>query len=168
MGWVAGFGWIDWVAFAILGGSLLLGTMRGVVREVFALVAWIAAFWLAKTFGLAGAHWLSPYIASDSVRLVAGFALFFAGGWAAMSLLGVGFNALVNGVGLGALNRILGGLFGLLRGALIIVVLTLLAGMTSLTAHREWKAAWFSEWSESCAHWVLPYLPAAMAERIHF
>lgn len=168
MEWTAGFGWLDWVAFAILGGSLLLGVLRGVVREIFALVAWVVAFWLGKTFVLTGAHWLTPYVASESIRLVAGFAAFFALGWATMALLGFGFNALVTGMGLGVLNRVLGGLFGLLRGALIIVVLTLLAAMTSLTAHREWKAAWFSDWSETGAHWLLPYLPSGMNERIHF
>ncbi|MDE1943135.1 MAG: CvpA family protein [Betaproteobacteria bacterium] len=168
MEWASGFGWMDWAAFAILAGSMLLGVMRGVVREIFSLVAWVFAFWLAKTYAEAGAIWLAPYIGSEALRLVAGFALFFAGGWAVMALLGVGFNALVNSTGLGALNRVLGGLFGLARGALIIVVLTLLAGMTSLTAHREWRAAWFSDWSETCAHWLLPYLPPGMAERIQF
>lgn len=167
-GVLGGLTWVDWATLAILTGSLLLGVMRGVVREVFSLAAWGVAFWLARSYGLTGASWLAAYIQSESMRLMAGFALVFVAGWIAMVVVGMLFNALVTSAGLGPLNRILGGVFGLLRGALIVVVLALLAGMTSLPAHRDWKNAWSAEWSETAVRWLLPYLPTAMAERVHF
>ncbi len=160
--------WIDWSILAIVLASLILGAVRGVVREFFSLIGWVVAFWLAKSFSVTAAHWLTPFINSETIRLMAAFVMLFVTGLIVTGLLGHLLNALANNAGLGVINRVLGGLFGLLRGGLIVVILVLLAGMTSLPAQREWKFSVFVGWGEFGGRLLTPYLPTRMAELIHF
>jgi len=51
---------------------------------------------------------------------------------------------------------------------LILVVLTLLAGMTPLPRERSWRNALFSPPLESLAILVRTYLPEALASRIRY
>lgn len=160
--------WIDWSILAIVLASLILGAVRGVVREFFSLIGWVVAFLLAKSFSVMGAHWLAPFISSETIRLMAAFVMIFVAGLVVTGLLGYLLNAIVNNAGLGTINRVLGGLFGLLRGGLLVVILVLLAGMTSLPSQREWKFSVFVGWGEFGGRLLTPYLPARMAELIHF
>ncbi len=169
MGTIAGLTWIDWAVLAIVLISLAMGVVRGVVKEIFSLIGWVVAFWLAKTFSLTGAHWLVPIISSETVRLMAAFVMFFLAGLFITALVGYVFNAMVTSAGLGVLNRVLGGLFGFLRGGLFVMILVLLAGMTPLPAQHEWKSSLFIDWGgERGASLLMPYLPASMTQRIHF
>ncbi len=165
---VSSLTWMDWCLLAIVLTSLTLGVVRGVVREIFSLIGWVAAFWLAKSYGMMGAHWLIPFVGSETIRMMAGFALFFIAGLILTALLGHIVNAMVTSAGLGVLNRVLGGLFGMLRGALFVVILVLLAGMTALPAQREWRSSLFIDWAERGGKLLMPYLPDSMAQRVHF
>ena len=160
--------WIDWSVLAIVLASLILGVMRGMVLEFFSLLGWVVAFWLAKSFSVMGALWLMPFISSETIRLMVSFGLFFVVGLILTGLVGYLLNALVTSVGLGVFNRILGALFGLIRGGLLVVILAMLAGMTSLPAQREWKSSVFVDWCVHGSKLLMPYLPTRMAERIHF
>ncbi|MDE2259756.1 MAG: CvpA family protein [Betaproteobacteria bacterium] len=169
MGTITGLTWIDWAVLAIVLISLAMGVVRGVVKEIFSLIGWIVAFWLAKTFSLTGAHWLVPIISSETVRLMAAFVMLFLAGLFITALVGYVFNTVVTSAGLGVLNRVLGGLFGFLRGGLFVMILVLLAGMTPLPAQHEWKSSIFVDWGgERGASLLIPYLPASIVQRIHF
>ncbi len=161
--------WIDWVVLAIILISFLVGVVRGVVKEIFSLIGWVVAFWLAKTFSLTGAHWLVHIITSETVRLMVSFVMFFLAGLVVTALVGYVFNLMVTSAGLGFLNRVLGGLFGFLRGVLFVLILVLLGGMTPLPAQYAWKYSLFIDWGgERGASLLMPYLPASMVQRIHF
>jgi membrane protein required for colicin V production len=158
----------DYIVFAIVGISVVLGLLRGAVREVLALGAWVAAFLVAKSFSVEASHWLARLIQNPSLRLMTAFAGLFVLTLMVVTLVSLLLSALIKKIGLGPLDRLLGLLIGAVRGALIVLILVLLAGMTTLPQHADWRSALTSRWFELIAGGVKPWLPDALAKRINF
>jgi membrane protein required for colicin V production len=85
-----------------------------------------------------------------------------------MSLLAMFASKLVKSVGLGLEDRVLGGVFGLARGMLVVLVLVLLAGLTSLPRQPVWREAALSKPLESFAGRVKLWLPGGLSQRITY
>lgn len=158
----------DYVVIAILGLSILLSVVRGLVREVLALLAWVVAFVAANFFAGPLAALLPSGIANVEVRLLIGFGVAFVVVLLSMSLLALSASRLVKNVGLGVEDRVLGGVFGLARGMLVIMVLVLLAGLTSLPKQPVWRQALLSKPLESFAGRVKVWLPGGLSQRITY
>ena len=110
--------------------SALLGLWRGVIREVFALAAWIAAIVCMFLFGSRVAQMLPMLQLSAEtawLRSLAGYALVFVGVFLLLSVIGFAFSKLVKAVGLSFVDRALGMVFGVLRGVLIVVLVVKIA-----------------------------------------
>jgi membrane protein required for colicin V production len=158
----------DYVVIAIVGLSLIIGVMRGAVKEVFSLASWIVAFIVAKTMSVAVAGIMESMIANPTLRLLVAFIGLFIVALIVMSLISMAINSLIKKIGLGPLDRVLGLLIGLVRGVVIMLILVLVGGMTALPQQTDWRHALTSPWFESLAQSVMPWLPDAMAKRIHF
>ena len=158
----------DYVVIAIVGLSILLSVIRGLVREVLALLAWVIAF-IAANF-LAGplASVLPGAVSNAEVRLLIGFSVAFVVVLFSMSVLAMFASKLVKNAGLGVEDRMLGGVFGLARGMLVVMVLVLLAGLTSLPKQPLWREAMLSKPLESFAGRVKPWLPGGLSQRIRY
>lgn len=132
---------LDWVVVALLAASVLLGLWRGLVYEVLSVVNWVAAFLLAQWLAPRAAAMLPLSRAGESVQYAAGFvvvliAALFAGGWLAW-----GISKLVAAVGLRPVDRMLGGMFGVVRGIVAVLALAVVVHLAGL-ARGEW-------WTES-------------------
>lgn len=158
---------LDIVVLGILAGSTLLGLMRGLVKEVFSLAAWILAFIGARLFGPSLAH-LLPGVDNPALRhglaLVLVFVVILIGAGLAGNLLA----GLVRLAGLGLHDRALGVMFGLLRGVAAVVALALLAGMTALPKTQAWQSALSRAPLESAAQRVIPWLPRDVSVLIRY
>src|SRR6185503_2135997 len=142
---------LDWAVLAIVGLSILLSIIRGLVREVLALLAWAVGFIVASLLAADLAALLPPEVPSEQLRLLAGFAGVFLAVMLLMSLLAIFISKLVKSAGLGVEDRVLGGVFGLVRGLLVVTVLVLLAGLTSLPRQPIWRDAALSDPLEAFA-----------------
>lgn len=158
----------DFVVIAAVVISALLALARGLIREVIALAAWIAALVLA--FTLAGPladqfrSWnLSPAVLQVLAFVAIFFAVLLAGGIIAALLSGA-----VRAIGLGWLDRLLGGAFGVLRGVLLVLVGILVAGLTSLPKSDWWQNSAMAEPLTAAALEFRDWLPSAWAERLDF
>ena len=158
----------DYAVLGIIGVSVLLSIVRGLVRELLALAAWVIAFVVANVFSGTVAGWLPAGIANPSLRVLVAFAALFVGVLIAMSLIALAVRGLVRSAGLGAEDRLLGGLFGLARGLLIVLVLVLLAGLTALPRQPAWNNAVFSAPLEALALQVKQWLPRHVSEYINY
>lgn len=158
----------DYAVLLIVGFSVLLSVMRGAVREILALLSWVVAFWLANIYAARLAFLLPEGIPSESLRLLAAFVIIFLVVLLLMSLATIALSALVKTIGLGPLDRGLGALFGLARGLLIVLVLVLLAGLTSAPRQRYWRNAMFSAPLEALALSIKPWLPEGVSRRINY
>lgn len=137
---VPAFGALDWILLALAVASLLIGAWRGLVFEVFSLLAWIAAFVVAQWFAGAVAGWLPMGHASESVRYGAGFVLVFLVTIFACHFVAALVKKLVDTVGLRPVDRVLGALFGVVRAGVLVVVLGVVAQLTPLG-----KADWWTQ-----------------------
>ena len=158
----------DWVVMLILAASVILSLMRGLVAEIFSLASWVVAF-LAAKWGAAAVGPLLPMdVQDEGMRYFVGFAVVFLGIMIIVMLLGRLIKGAVGAVGMGGVDKAVGGVFGLLRGLVILVGLTLAAGLTALPQTDFWKNALSSRVLEMLAMEVMPLLPAKVAEHIHF
>jgi membrane protein required for colicin V production len=158
----------DYALLFLLGCSLIIGTMRGFLREVLSLVSWIIAFIVANRYGEALALMLPKALPGETVRLIVAFIILFIVVRIAMALLARAVDALISAGGLSGINRSLGSIFGLARGVLISLVLVLLCGMTSIPQQPFWKNARFSPYAQQVALMTLPFLPDSMARNIKY
>lgn len=158
----------DYVVMFILVSSVIISTMRGLVKEILSLVGWVAAFIVANAFGAKLAPMLPSVIPGDVVRLIVAFIALFLGVRVLMGLLALAIGALIEATGLSLADRGLGGLFGLGRGIVIVLAGVILCGMTSIPQQAFWKDALLSPMAETGARTVKPFLPAAFAQHVQF
>ena len=151
---------VDWILLAVLGLSLLLGMWRGIVQEVLSLVGWLAAFYVSQMYAPMAAAWLPMEGSSQMLRYAAGFVTVFIAVLIATVLVSWVVKKLVSAVGLGPLDRLLGSLFGLMRGVVILLAVTVFVGMTPMRDTDAWKQAQGAQWLQQFLHVLKPVLPA--------
>ncbi|CAG0960505.1 Colicin V production protein [Gammaproteobacteria bacterium] len=158
----------DYAVLAVVGLSILLSMMRGFVREILALAGWVAAFFVAKTYTLQLVPLLPQAIPTETLKLLAAFVILFRATLLVTSLLAIALSEVFKKVGLGWLDRWLGAVFGLARGVIIVGVLVLLAGLTSVPQDARWRNAMFSAPLEAMVLSVMPWIPQGISRHIHF
>lgn len=158
----------DYLVLLILGCSVIIGTLRGLVREVLSLAGWVVALVVANTYGEALATMLPEMVPGELTRLIVAFIALFIGTRLLVALVARTLSELVKATGLTLIDRTLGSFFGVARGVLLVVVAALLCGTTAIPQQAFWKEARFSPWVEQAAEAVLPYLPGKLAEHVSF
>lgn len=132
--------WVDAVLLAVVALSAIVAFFRGLVREVLSLGAWIgaaAAAFFARPFLLPHVSaWVEPPVLADAVGAGAVFVV-------AIILLKLLTNAVADRVqesALGGVDRVLGLAFGAVRGAFLLVLAYILAGLFAPET-AAWPAA---------------------------
>lgn len=158
----------DIVILVIIGISALLSLIRGFIKEALSLVTWIAAFWVSLAFTDRAADLLANWVSLPSARA----ALAFAGLFVTVLLLGGLVNyligQLVRKTGLSGTDRMLGMVFGVVRGAMVVAVLVLLAGLTAVPQDPWWQDSTLLPHFERIALWLRDFLPPDVAADVHF
>ena len=155
--------WVDGCIVALVGLSGLIGLFRGLVREVFSLMAWGVAVWLGLRYSRELAAHLVSVISLPSARVAAAFAILFAATLALSRLIAFLLDKLINSVGLTGADRLGGMAFGLARGVLVAAVLVLGAGATALPGDPWWKASKLIPPLQSFALWLRGQIPVDYA-----
>lgn len=132
---------VDWTLIGILGLSLLIGVWRGLVYEVLSVFVWIAAFVLAQWYAPEVAAKLPMTGSAQSLRYAAAFVLVFVGTAFVTGLFTQLIKKLVAAVGLRPVDRTLGAIFGLLRGAILLLAIAIVMNMTALRSQADWQAS---------------------------
>ncbi len=133
-----GFNWADWGILLLLLISTLVSLVRGFVREALSLVTWVLAFMAARLFYGHFATLLEGVIDTPSLRLLAAFVALFVAALIVGSLLATLLATLVRATGLTGTDRVLGMVFGLFRGVVLVVVTIAVLRLTPLTQDPWW------------------------------
>jgi membrane protein required for colicin V production len=133
--------YIDWTLLGILGLSFAIGAWRGLVFEVLSVFVWIAAFVLAQWYAPEVAGKLPMTGTGQSLRYAAGFVLVFVGTAFVAGLFVQLIKKMVTAVGLRPVDRTLGAIFGLLRGAILLLAIAVVINMTALRSQVDWQAS---------------------------
>ena len=158
----------DYAVLLIVGVSVAIGAVRGLIREAFSLAGWVLAFVVANTFGNEMAVVLRGVIHNEPARLISAFVLLFVVVLLAMGLAGMLLSRLFTIAGLGLADRALGAIFGLARGIVVVLVAVLVAGFTLLPRQPEWRSALLSPPLETAVIAAKPWMPRELAERIRY
>ena len=135
----------DFVLIAILSVSVILGLVRGLLKEVLSLVAYACAFLAAIWWGPVASEWLSRWIDQPFIKMAVAYLTVFVVVLMTIGLFNMTLSALISKTGLTPADHGLGGLFGLVRGFLFVFVLVVLAGYTPLPKESWWTQAMFSK-----------------------
>jgi len=160
--------WLDYAVLGVMVVSIAWGVWRGLVREVISLTGWVIAFLVANLAAGPLGETLPESLGQPELRVLIAFVAIFVLILAVATLAGLLLARILKAVGLGGLDRTLGGVFGLARGALIVLAFALLAGLTPMPRQAVWTKAASRNLLEQSVLALKPWLPPAFAERLRY
>lgn len=158
---------VDLIIIAVLALSVLVGLWRGLISEVLALVTWIAAFWVAWTYGPAVSTHFEHSIETPLLRLLVGYGLCFIAVLILGALVRFAIHALVDSTGLGGTDRLLGMIFGFARGLLLVTLVVFLVNQTGFAHEPMWRQSTLLPQFNSMATWLESEMPPSVRQHLH-
>jgi len=140
--------------------SGLLGVWRGVVHEVMSVLAWVIGVVLAGRFAADLAQLLP--INGDLLPHAVAWVLVLLAVLIAAGLLARLLKQLLSVVGLGLVDRLLGGVFGLVRGTMVLMLLVLVIGLTPFKKYPIWTSSQVVPLVQLLLEFVKPVLPVPL------
>ncbi|MGD2149778.1 MAG: CvpA family protein [Desulfobacterales bacterium] len=113
----------DIIVIVILGYCLIRGVFRGLIKELSSIIGVLGGFYAAFTYYPLVAKPLSKWITNTGYLNILSFLILFCGVFIIISILGIIINYLLKIAFLSWLDRILGSVFGAMKGVLIVSVL---------------------------------------------
>jgi membrane protein required for colicin V production len=164
---MSGLSVIDIVFLIIVGISILMGIIKGFIRELFSLIFLIIGVVLAYLFYNDAGTILMKYVNNKNIANFIGFTAIFT----SVLMVGALFTYLIRKIltvgPLKTVDRILGGVFGLLRGILIVVIIVLL--FLAFPTDNHWlDKSKFSPHIVNSVPVVLKWFPDHIREKLKF
>ncbi len=160
--------WVDLSILAIIGVSVTISVWRGFTKEAFSLIGWVIAAWVGLAFADNIQSLLSSQIDSLSLRLVVAFAILFVSTLLLAAIANHLATQLIQSTGLGGTDRVVGIIFGVLRGCFVVAVMVMVAGLTPLPTEKWWQASTLLPIFQDMALWLRDFLPNDIATLIHY
>lgn len=132
------FNWADWTIVAIVAVSCAFSLLRGFVKEALSLAAWVLATFVAVAFHERLAAVFSRWIETPSLQLILAFAALFVATLLIGAILNKLLATLIEASGLGGVDRLLGTVFGLARGLLVVLALVIWLPMALPVKSDSW------------------------------
>lgn len=154
----------DYLILGVLGLSMLLGLLRGFVREAIGLLSWLGGLWLAWRY----AHVLEPYMGGSigepplstwAARTLIVIAVLVIG-WLIAGILS--YTLRHSGLSI-MVDRLLGLVTGFLRGAVVVAVFVLLGQFVQLTQTSWWKSSRLMPYAAEGAGWLQSFAETGMS-----
>lgn len=151
--------WVDVAILIIVVISALISLIRGFVREALSLVVWGAAFVIALVFSPQMGQFLQRWIEEPTLNRLAAYASLFVATLVVGGLVNYLVGLLIKSTGLSGTDRMIGVVFGIFRGVVIVAALIMVAGYTTLPQTDWWKSSMFVEHLEPVAAWLKEQIP---------
>jgi membrane protein required for colicin V production len=159
-------GWVDIALLAVFCCSVLVGLWRGFVFEVVSLLGWLVAYIIANTAG----PLLAPFIPlggpGSQASLWAAYIAVFVLVLLLCTLFARMLRALISATPLSFIDRLLGGMFGVVRGGLILVVVGTLVMLSPYATSNPWKNSHGALWLGLALEGLKPLLPQSLSVHI--
>ena len=144
----------DVLIVLVLLGSTIIGLLRGFVREAASLVFWVAAIWAAWKFGPLVEPHLGGVLADPAVAPWVGrlcvLVLVLLIGW----VVGMLLSYLTRSLGLGVMDRVIGVLFGIVRGMVLVGLLIIGGELLHLNQEEWWSRSKLVPYGETVGDWL--------------
>lgn len=133
---------LDWVIITVVVISTLISLKRGFVKEVMSLVTWVVAFIVAVKFTGPLQTLLVDQVQNDQIRYIVAFIALFIASLVIGALVSFTLGSLIQATGLSSTDRVIGMLFGFVRGALVVVAFVSLLSLSPAIEKSEmWKSS---------------------------
>ena len=159
---------VDYAILGILLISSFISLVRGFVKEALSLVGWVLAFWVSLSFAVPLSKLFESSSDDTTLRLIIAFVVLFVLSLIVSAVINFFASRLVQRTGLTGTDRFLGVIFGFLRGAVLVSVLVLLAGLTTLPKEDWWDDSFLLFRFQAIAMWVRELLPGDVAASFNF
>ena len=143
---------VDTAILVVTTLSCLFGLWRGLIKEVLLLVTWVAALLVARVYSETLSELMVNAIDSDSVRYVTAFALIFVVVMMAGTLFNHLLSKLLTITGLKAVDRLLGGVFGVARGVIIVLVILFISSVF-VSETEQWQQSTLIPYGLAMIEW---------------
>lgn len=158
----------DYLVLLVIAAFTLISLFRGVVAELVGLVSWLGSLLAAKLLAPLVGDWLSGSLKPHALAVVAAFIGVFLLARLLFRLLQTLLTSSAGAAGLGGANRLLGGVFGAVKGVLAVTLAVLACAFTDLPKSEEWRHSQTAFVFEGLAQLAVPYLPPFMADRVDY
>jgi membrane protein required for colicin V production len=159
-------GWVDGVLLAVLVLSVAMGVVRGLVFELMSLVGWLVAYVAATWLAPVAAPHLPIGQAGSALNHAAAFAATFIAALLVWAVLSRVLRLLIHATPLSLIDRLLGAVFGGLRGVLLLLALAMVVSMTPLASAQAWQAAVAVPWLTGTLAVLKPLLPSQISQHL--
>lgn len=150
---------LDWIFLLVLLVSLCLGLMSGLVQAVIALGSWFVSYGVAQW----GAKDLSVMLPLEGyeapIPFMLAFALLFIASFMSCTLVSWLLQRFLQAVGLRPIDRLLGAVFGFVRGFLVLVVVVSVVHLTPVRKMQWWQQSKGQDMVLSAISMFQPLLP---------
>lgn len=116
---------LDYAIIGIVLLSGILALMRGFMRELFSLIAWVGAYFVADKFYEPVVPWVHHYVKNEKYIAWAAMGVVFVIALIILSIVGMFICSFIKGRALTVIDRSLGFAYGLARGALVVCLVYL-------------------------------------------
>ncbi|HZM33188.1 MAG TPA: CvpA family protein [Burkholderiales bacterium] len=159
---------LDIAIAGVLALSVAWGVWRGFVRELISLAGWVLAFLAANAAAGPLGDALPTSLTSPELRVLLAYLVVFVFTLSIATIVGLLLSRVIKAYGLGGLDRTLGGLFGLARGVVVLLALTVLAGLTTLPRQALWRTSVGAGMLERTVVQLKPWLPPRLGDRLRY
>lgn len=159
----------DYCVLVIVLLSMLLGWWRGLLYEILSLLSWLAAYFVALAFVGEVVPYMPEVLGNETVKTGGAFAALFVLTLILCGIAAWSLSKLAKAFGLDwRADGVMGAMFGLLRGVLLVLVLVLVAGFTQLPKQDFWRDAVLSKPLQNVALLLKKSLPDNVAESVRY
>lgn len=157
----------DLIIIVLLVLFTSIGALRGMLREFLSLTVWTLAIGSGWLFADAVGSWFEVLQDTDLRRLL-GFLTIVLAMLGALSVIAFVVRKLLPRPDPGLADRGVGAVLGAVRGVAVVVVMVLLAGLTSLPKNDDWRDAVLVGVFQPAANRILEWLPASVARQFRY
>lgn len=161
------FGTPDLIIVSLICLSILIGIARGFVKESISLITWVVAIGLSMLFTSDLASFMT-FTKIPLVRMISAFLVIFVGIIFVGAIINFLIGVFIRKTPFSIPDRILGSIFGLLRGIVFVTILVLLGGLTPFPETPWWQESYAVSRFQELAIWLKEQLPEDNAKVFHF
>ncbi|MGC6404261.1 MAG: CvpA family protein [Candidatus Comchoanobacterales bacterium] len=161
---ISGASWFDWLLFSGVFFSMVLGLWRGFVRESLAIVAWVLGVMLVLNYVDDVSSLLASWIHVASIRLIISGLLLLIMMFVCVQLVKKMMLWIVEKAGIKSLDRVLGGGFGVARGVMIGLLVTVLTARVGFADEAWWSKSVVVPMMVKLNDKIVDYLPSHLVD----